>query len=65
MASPKHPVRVLSLDGGGIRGLSTLYMLDKLMSEIERAEPKRVRPHEYFDLIVGTSTGGCDNLAAN
>jgi hypothetical protein len=52
--------RVLALDGGGVRGLSSLYMLSDIMEEIRKktGEPKAPRPCEYFDLIGGTSTGG-------
>lgn len=53
---------LLSLDGGGVRGLSTLYILRALMQRLndERREAKldRVKPCEIFDLIGGTSTGG-------
>lgn len=53
---------LLSLDGGGVRGLSTLYILRSIMwrlnSERRKAglPPKKVC--EIFDLIGGTSTGG-------
>lgn len=53
---------LLSLDGGGVRGLSTLLILKRLM-ERTNAERKDqglhpVKPWELFDLIGGTSTGG-------
>ena len=43
---------ILSLDGGGIRGIITA----KILQEIEKKTGKRI--HELFDLIVGTSAGG-------
>ncbi|KAI1356632.1 phospholipase [Xylaria sp. FL0043] len=53
---------ILSLDGGGVRGLSTLYVLQRIMSRLndERREIglPDVKPCEVFDLIGGTSTGG-------
>lgn len=51
---------LLSLDGGGVRGLSTLYILKHLMTQLshERPELGQVKPCEIFDLIGGTSTGG-------
>ncbi|RPA80558.1 hypothetical protein BJ508DRAFT_239903 [Ascobolus immersus RN42] len=56
---------LLSLDGGGVRGLSTLYILKDIMDRVNRElakgpeTPKRhVKPCELFDLIAGTSTGG-------
>jgi patatin-like phospholipase/acyl hydrolase len=45
-------MRVLSIDGGGIRGIIPALVL----AEIERRSQKRV--WELFDLIAGTSTGG-------
>lgn len=47
-----RPVRVLSIDGGGVRG----YLPALLLAEIERraAQPAA----SLFDLVVGTSTGG-------
>ncbi|KAK5151185.1 hypothetical protein LTS14_009355 [Recurvomyces mirabilis] len=59
------PLRILSLDGGGIRGYSMLIILQELMHrtfvEIEGRAPKRheiPKPCDYFDLIAGTGTGG-------
>jgi patatin-like phospholipase/acyl hydrolase len=53
---------LLSLDGGGVRGLSTLYILKGLMARLnyqrQIADLPRVKPCEVFDLIGGTSTGG-------
>ena len=49
--------RVLSLSGGGIRGVFTASFLAKL----EELTGKRTADH--FDLIVGTSTGGLIALA--
>jgi len=53
-------VRLLSFDGGGIRGLSSLIILDKIMDRIKHDESlsEDPRPCDYFDLIGGTSTGG-------
>jgi patatin-like phospholipase/acyl hydrolase len=53
---------LLSLDGGGVRGLSILYILDalrgRLNDERQALKLKRKKPFEIFDLIGGTSTGG-------
>ncbi|RMZ47111.1 hypothetical protein AFCA_007013 [Aspergillus flavus] len=51
---------LLSLDGGGVRGLSSLYILKHLMTQLSRERPElgQVKPCEIFDLIGGTSTGG-------
>jgi patatin-like phospholipase/acyl hydrolase len=52
--------RILALDGGGVRGLSSLLILQKLMREIQRlkGDSQLPLPCQYFDLICGTSTGG-------
>jgi patatin-like phospholipase/acyl hydrolase len=44
--------RVLSIDGGGIRGIIPAMVLDTL--EQQTGKPT----HQLFDLIAGTSTGG-------
>ncbi|KAH0434766.1 hypothetical protein IEQ34_026761 [Dendrobium chrysotoxum] len=48
----KQGLRILSMDGGGMKGLATVRML----KQIEQGTGKRI--HELFDLICGTSTGG-------
>ncbi len=55
-ASPGQRFRILSLSGGGVRGI----FIAAALAEIERTG-KRVR--EHFDLIAGTSTGGLIALA--
>ncbi len=45
-------MRVLAIDGGGIRGLIPALVL----TELERRADRRI--FEMFDLIAGTSTGG-------
>ncbi|PNH37639.1 hypothetical protein VD0004_g9150 [Verticillium dahliae] len=59
------PLRILSLDGGGVRGYSMLIIVQELMHrtyvEIEGHAPRRnqiPKPCDHFDLIVGTGTGG-------
>ncbi|KAL0644166.1 hypothetical protein Bca4012_042456 [Brassica carinata] len=49
---PKQGLRILTMDGGGMKGLATVQIL----KEIEKGSGKRI--HELFDLICGTSTGG-------
>lgn len=71
-----HPYRgvLIFIDGGGIRGLSSLYILRDVMRRVKRIDEtkppdKRLEPElhgstklplpcNYFDFIVGTSTGG-------
>lgn len=54
-------VRILTLDGGGIRGVIELVFLQKLQKAIGLGD--RVPIRALFDLIIGTSTGGIIALA--
>ena len=52
------PKRILSLDGGGIRGILTLEYLGVIESMLrKRSGRDDFRLCDYFDLIGGTSTG--------
>ena len=53
---PGQEPRLLALDGGGVRGLSLLIILEQLMETINPDSPPK--PCDYFDMIGGTSTGG-------
>ncbi|THY21832.1 FabD/lysophospholipase-like protein [Aureobasidium pullulans] len=52
-------VRILVLDGGGMRGIVELEVL----RAIEKALGCDIRIQSFFDLIIGTSTGGINALA--
>lgn len=47
---------LLCLDGGGVRGLSALGILQRMMETIDPEKPPK--PCDYFHMICGTSTGG-------
>lgn len=53
---------LLSLDGGGVRGMSMLYILQSLMGQLNAKRREcglpSVKPCDIFDLIGGTSSGG-------
>jgi len=73
MRSPSAPVRILSIDGGGIRGLIPALVLEKLGALIAEAQVGKKDDGgplaQHFDLICGASTGaiiavgtaGCQN----
>ncbi|KAK4659561.1 hypothetical protein QC762_0010010 [Podospora pseudocomata] len=52
-----EPVNLLSLDGGGVRGVSSLVILDRIMEKIQRRDglEEIPKPCDYFDMIAGTS----------
>ncbi|KAL8330853.1 hypothetical protein RB593_001686 [Gaeumannomyces tritici] len=53
---PGDNIHLLALDGGGVRGLSCLMILRRLMATVDPDSPPK--PCDYFDMIGGTSTGG-------
>ena len=55
-ARGRRPLNILCLDGGGMRGVAQLAMVE----EMEELTGKPVS--ELFDLVVGTSIGGCGAL---
>lgn len=57
MSSDKR-IKVLSIDGGGIRGIIPGTILNYIETEIQRLKGDDVRLADYFDLIACTSTGG-------
>lgn len=54
-----HLIRILSIDGGGIRGIIPGQVIVNLESKLKRhTGDSNARIADYFDLIAGTSTGG-------
>ena len=55
----KGPRKLLAIDGGGIRGVLSLMILDKIEKLlIEESKREDYRLADYFDYVSGTSTGG-------
>lgn len=52
LAEPNKRFQILSLDGGGIKGIFSAAILAKIEEDLE------VNVVDHFDLIAGTSTGG-------
>jgi patatin-like phospholipase/acyl hydrolase len=55
----KKMTRILSIDGGGIRGIipgQVLVMLEDKLKKVTSNENARIA--DFFDLVAGTSTGG-------
>ncbi|MFB2970877.1 patatin-like phospholipase family protein [Aerosakkonema sp. BLCC-F183] len=51
----ENTFKILSLDGGGIRGVLSATLLKEVETILK--EKKGQELHEYFDLVAGTSTG--------
>ncbi|MCJ1467196.1 hypothetical protein MMC07_005819 [Pseudocyphellaria aurata] len=57
-------LNILVLDGGGVRGLSSLLIVKALMVQVNLSLAERgtavgeLQPHHVFQLVAGTSTGG-------
>ncbi|KYG47327.1 hypothetical protein M433DRAFT_172960 [Acidomyces richmondensis BFW] len=62
----ENGARLLSFDGGGVKGVSAVMLLDAIMRRVrdielasgESADQTNRKPVDYFDLAAGTSTGG-------
>jgi len=50
--------RILSLDGGGIRGYLSIKILANIEKILNEQNNENINIGQRFDLIVGTSTGG-------
>ena len=46
---PRKQLRLLSLDGGGVRGLLSLYVLKEIMDTVDPTIPPE--PCHHFDMI--------------
>ncbi|XP_062213735.1 patatin-like protein 1 [Phragmites australis] len=56
--APGQRVTVLTIDGGGIRGLVPGTILAFLEARLQELDGPEARLADYFDCIAGTSTGG-------
>ncbi len=52
-----RPRRLLSLDGGGIRGVLAAEILVRIEETLKRRLPEMTCLADYFDFVGGTSTG--------
>ncbi|KAI3513136.1 hypothetical protein L1887_20462 [Cichorium endivia] len=51
-------ITILSIDGGGVRGIIPSVILEFLETELQKLDGENARLVDYFDVIAGTSTGG-------
>jgi len=55
------PLKILTLDGGGLQAIPTLTILDNLLDTIARnnkVSHRKPRPCDVFDVIAGIGAGG-------
>jgi patatin-like phospholipase/acyl hydrolase len=59
LANDGRPKRILALDGGGLRGILTLAILQEIetLLRARHGNDPKFRLCHYFDLVAGTSTG--------
>lgn len=61
LPKPTKPLKILTIDSGGLQGISTLLILDKLLNAIARnngVPDSKPRPCDVFDVIAGIGPGG-------
>lgn len=64
LKQPQDPrgVKILCLDGGGVKGLFSIMVIEEIMEAVRQLDrpkdPDEAKPCNYFDIICGTSTGG-------
>lgn len=51
-------IRILSLDGGGIRGIISGVILQYIEQQLQKKDNSNLKIGDYFDFVAGTSTGG-------
>ncbi|PIN11239.1 hypothetical protein CDL12_16165 [Handroanthus impetiginosus] len=51
-------ITILSIDGGGVRGIIPATILEFLESQLQELDGEDARLACYFDIMAGTSTGG-------
>lgn len=56
--SKGNMITILSIDGGGVKGIIPAVILSFLESKLQELDGKDARIANYFDAIAGTSTGG-------
>ena len=54
---------VLSLDGGGVKGLMTCKVLEKIEQQFRSQKNNNYKITDAFDCVIGTSVGGLIAIA--
>ncbi|MDV6169360.1 CBASS cGAMP-activated phospholipase [Flavobacterium sp. DG1-102-2] len=59
----KDKFKILSIDGGGIKGVFPAFYLALIEQELAKRQDGKTKIKDHFNLITGTSTGGIIALA--
>jgi patatin-like phospholipase/acyl hydrolase len=59
----ENKFKILSIDGGGIKGVFPAYYLTLVEQELAKRSDGKTKIKDHFQLITGTSTGGIIALA--
>lgn len=59
----QKPFKILSIDGGGVRGVFPAMFLSDLEAKLKSDGNEKWQIYQNFDLICGTSTGGIIAIA--
>ncbi len=51
-------IRILAIDGGGIRGIISCVILKFIEEQLQKLDNPDAKLGDYFDMIAGSSTGG-------
>ena len=60
-ADGPKPLKILTIDGGGLQAISTLLILNRVLETIGKQNsdpPRKPRPCDVFDTIAGIGAGG-------
>lgn len=62
LSRPSKPLKILTLDGGGLQAVSTLLILNRVLETIAQQNKvpgsRKPRPCDVFDTIAGIGAGG-------
>src|SRR6186713_744605 len=60
LPTPDRPLKILTIDGGGLQAISTLLILDQVLNTIKEQNKvaQKPQPCDVFDVITGIGAGG-------
>ena len=55
---PSHLIRILTIDGCGLQGISNLLVLDRILDATAVHTGHKPKPCQIFDMVAGIGSGG-------